>query len=105
MRRYTSPTIAEFPFDIVRLACTRCDRKGHYRKSTLIKRYGPDITGPDLLTEVADCPNRRSLGGACGVMYPDLLNRVKDTPPTEATAYGPGLPLPPRPLGGNRSPS
>lgn len=33
---------------MVRLACTRCDRKGHYRKTTLIKQHGAetDAAGP-----------------------------------------------------------
>jgi hypothetical protein len=35
-------TLAEYPFDMVRLACTKCDRRGPYRKATLIERYGPD---------------------------------------------------------------
>jgi hypothetical protein len=37
-------TLAEHPTDIVRLACTKCDRRGQYRKATLIERYGP---GPE----------------------------------------------------------
>jgi hypothetical protein len=27
---------------MVRLACTKCERRGQYRKATLIERYGPD---------------------------------------------------------------
>jgi hypothetical protein len=29
-----------FPLKMVRLACTRCDRKGQYLKATLIEKYG-----------------------------------------------------------------
>jgi hypothetical protein len=27
---------------MVRLACTKCERRGQYRKATLLERYGPD---------------------------------------------------------------
>jgi hypothetical protein len=40
--------IAQYPKAIVRLVCSRCDRKGQYRKETLIAQYGPDVTMPDL---------------------------------------------------------
>ena len=32
--------LRDFPYDPVRLACERCDRKGQYRKATLIERFG-----------------------------------------------------------------
>jgi len=42
---------------MVRLACTKCDRRGQYRKATLIERYGPDQNTVDLLALIsADCP-------------------------------------------------
>ena len=34
-------TLAEHPSDMVRLACTKCERRGQYRKATLIERYAP----------------------------------------------------------------
>jgi hypothetical protein len=37
---------------MVRLACTKCDRRGQYRKSTLIERYGPDQNMVDLRLEL-----------------------------------------------------
>jgi hypothetical protein len=50
-------TLAGHPFDMVRLACTKCERRGQYRKSTLIERYGPDKNMVDLRLELAaDCP-------------------------------------------------
>jgi hypothetical protein len=42
--RYTSMTLGQYPKSIVRLVCSRCDRKGQYRKETLIApftRFGP----------------------------------------------------------------
>jgi hypothetical protein len=45
-RRYTSMTLGEYPNAMVRVVCSRCDRKGQYRKETLIAQYGPDVTMP-----------------------------------------------------------
>jgi hypothetical protein len=36
-------TLAEHSSDMLRLACTKCERRGQYRKATLIERYGPDM--------------------------------------------------------------
>jgi hypothetical protein len=36
----TSVLLRHYPFDMVRLACTRCERRGQYRKSTLLARFG-----------------------------------------------------------------
>jgi hypothetical protein len=50
-------TLAEHPSDMVRLACTKCERGGQYRKATLIERYGPDQNMVDLrLILAAGCP-------------------------------------------------
>ena len=38
-----------------RLACTKCERRGQYRKAALIDRYGPDANMVNLrLTLTAD---------------------------------------------------
>jgi hypothetical protein len=44
--------LRDFPHELVRFACTKCERAGRYRKSNLIKRYGAAITLPDLRIEV-----------------------------------------------------
>ena len=59
----------------MRLICSRCDRKGQYRKETLIDQYGPDITMPDLLHLIAKCERYGKQGDACGIRYGDLLQR------------------------------
>jgi hypothetical protein len=41
-------TLAEHPTNMVRLACTKCERRGQYRKATLLERYGPDQNTVDL---------------------------------------------------------
>jgi hypothetical protein len=35
-----TPTLAEWPYRMVRLACDLCPRQGQYRKETLIERFG-----------------------------------------------------------------
>ena len=50
-------TLAEHPTDLVRLACTKCERRGQYCKATLIERSGPDRSMVDLRLELAaECP-------------------------------------------------
>jgi hypothetical protein len=34
-------TLGEYPTDLLRLACTRCDRRGQYRKDHLIAEHAP----------------------------------------------------------------
>jgi hypothetical protein len=69
-------TLAEYPFDMVRLACTKCDRRGQYRKATLIERYGADANMVDLrLKLAAGCPKiaANKIMDLCGVYYPDRV--------------------------------
>jgi hypothetical protein len=47
--------LADYPFEMVRLACSRCPRKGQYRKATLLERFGPDQNMVDLRAD----PGRR----------------------------------------------
>ena len=70
-------TLGKYPRPIVRLICSRCDRKGQYRKETLIDLYGPDITMPDLRHLIAKCERHGEVGDACGIRYGDLLPRSK----------------------------
>jgi hypothetical protein len=43
---------------MVKAWCSKCDRRGRYRMSTLIERYGADFAGPDLRDKLsADRPN------------------------------------------------
>jgi hypothetical protein len=73
-------TLTEHPTDIVRLACTKCDRRGQYRKATLIERYGADANLVDLrLILAADCPRviAEKPVDRCGVIYPDRIGRER----------------------------
>jgi hypothetical protein len=69
---HTSPALADFPHPMVRLACSRCSRRGQYRKAALIEEYGGENTLPDLRHLVTSCDRHGKLGDACGVYYQDL---------------------------------
>lgn len=64
--------------DALEIACTRCPRRGRYRMSTLIERYGPDGGGDWLARISADCPRRvdphPSIYELCGIHCPELSN-------------------------------
>ena len=61
-----------FPLKMVRLACTRCPRKGQYLKANLIMKYGAAIPLPTLRTLIANCDQEGKMGTACGIYYVDL---------------------------------
>jgi hypothetical protein len=70
--------LADYPFDMVRLACEKCPRKGQYLKSSLMHRFGRDQNMVDLrLILAADCPKvvANKFGDLCGAIYPDLAGR------------------------------
>jgi hypothetical protein len=54
---------------MIRIICDKCGRKGQYRKTTLLGKYGPDVVMPDLLRKVADCPHFTPMRGGCPVRY------------------------------------
>lgn len=74
-RSYTSQTLGECRREVIRLVCARCGRKGQYRRETLLAKYGPDVTMPDLRHKIANCPKNGALGTTCGVRYADLIPR------------------------------
>jgi hypothetical protein len=70
-----TPTLAEWPYGMVRLACDLCPRRGQYRKETLIALFGGNVKMPDLRHNIAHCPRFDAPGQACGVYYADLRER------------------------------
>jgi hypothetical protein len=49
-------TLLNYPYVIVRIACSACDRAGSYRLARLAAKYGADIRLDDLLRRLAgDC--------------------------------------------------
>jgi hypothetical protein len=60
---------------VLRVACTRCDRKGRYSVAKLIEEYGRKgnmMKWREMLN--ADCPKRDSTGlhNRCDLKCPDL---------------------------------
>ena len=78
-----SLTIKDFPTDRIEVECKKCGRKGRYRKTSLIEKYGSDIVLPDLLALIAgDCEFRGKKGTqGCGAIYPALGRVQKRNPP------------------------
>jgi hypothetical protein len=68
-------TVRTYPFDLVRISCAKCARIGQYRRQTLIDRFGPDTGMPEVLEELAQCPDSRNYSDICQVRCPDLSGR------------------------------
>ncbi len=60
---------------MLEVRCTKCDRRGRYRISTLIERYGADFAGPDLREKLsADCKKHEVAEyERCDLHFPDML--------------------------------
>lgn len=64
--------LADYPGELVRLACDRCGRTGRYRRTALAARFGPDMALPDMLAALAACDRRGRMHDGCRARYPDL---------------------------------
>ena len=71
MRR-GSRSLGEFPLNVVRIDCPRCDRAGSYRLDGLLARFGADAALPDLLLALASCERRKDFSKPCGARFTDL---------------------------------
>jgi hypothetical protein len=71
-----TPTLAEWPYGMVRITCGLCPRRRQHRKGTLIRRFGGDVTMPDLRHLITRCPRKDAPGAASGVYYADLRRRL-----------------------------
>ena len=76
-------TLADYPSNLVRVACRRCDRRGRHWRTTLIALYGEEAPLPKVLAFLThDCPKRHGIGNeACGAYYSDLAERPPARPP------------------------
>jgi hypothetical protein len=79
MRRSGAITFGDLAgrLDVLRVACSKCDRAGQYSVARLIERHGADAGLPDWkATITADCPRRPKPGSRiwnlCGAHFPDL---------------------------------
>jgi hypothetical protein len=80
---------------MVRLACTKCERRGQYRKATLIERYGPDKNMVDLRPELAaGCP-KIAAGNVMDCAASIIPAAAMKAPRARRRALGSGLPLKP----------
>jgi hypothetical protein len=71
----TTVLLRDYPFDVVRVACTKCARRGQYRKATLIERFGPNYGLVSMwLDLVAGGPKiaENRISDLWGLEYPDL---------------------------------
>jgi hypothetical protein len=75
-RRIGSHSLGEFPLDVVRIECERCNRAGSYRRDGLVERFGADIALPDLLVALASCERRADSSRTCGAWFTDIASRA-----------------------------
>jgi len=69
--------LEHYPGNTVEFACTKCDRRGRYRKAALIAIHGANIRLRELLARMAaDCPKVRNPIGndLCDPHYPELAH-------------------------------
>ncbi len=70
--------LRDYPRDVVRIDCQRCERAGRYRLASLVARFGPGAAMPDVLAVLArDCPRRGAerFSDPCGAGFPDLVQK------------------------------
>jgi hypothetical protein len=70
--RNGSHSLGEFPLNVVRIDCERCDRAGSYSRDGLVTRFVADIALPDLLVAFAACERRADFSRTCGARYTNL---------------------------------
>jgi hypothetical protein len=74
-------TLAEYPFEMVELACEKCGRHGKLRKVRLIQEHGADFCVArlrELLTE--DCPRLGNWHDPCPAYYVGLNEWWEEQP-------------------------
>lgn len=60
-------TLGEYRGEIVVIGCTRCRRRGEYRTSTLLAKFGPEVFMAELHERVAEA-------GGCRLARSDLMS-------------------------------
>ena len=79
--------LSDYPYVVVRIACSKCARKGRCRLARLADRYGSEIEMPMLLSHLAgDCSRRDAhhpIYDHCGAFFPDIAGALPpDHPPS-----------------------
>ncbi|MEP9326717.1 hypothetical protein PPMP20_26835 [Paraburkholderia phymatum] len=73
----------------INIACSRCERRGHYRLSKLVATLGEDFPVTSLAGQISDCPKQDApTWEKCDVFYPGLRaimdgGKPSDTPKPE----------------------
>lgn len=98
------PSLADYPYVVVRFRCRRCTRAGQSRLARLAEKYGADLELEELLDIIAatcELPRRppfgrrpRKVGTYCGIYLPDFEDRSR--PPDK-----PAEPVPLRAIDGS----
>jgi hypothetical protein len=65
-------TLADFPFDMIELACEKCGRHGKLRKARVIEQYGRDIGLAHLREKLAQCELMGRMYDPCGAYFVGL---------------------------------
>ncbi len=70
----SSLTPCNYPSDTITVRCERCGRLGIYRRTTLIERFGPDGSMPDILNAITEncAKNGRLSTDRCKAVYREL---------------------------------
>ena len=73
MVQQSAPSLRDYPFKTVRLACQICDRQERFDKTKLIAAHGTDVTMLELQALIVRCDHRRGPRIRCGAFFPDLI--------------------------------
>jgi hypothetical protein len=73
MPRHGAYIVAELPEGLTEIACTKCGRRGRYKRETLLDRFGPNKALPDVLIALANCPRRSNPSDPCEARYSEPL--------------------------------
>jgi hypothetical protein len=65
-------TLANYPGDVIRVACDRCDRRGRYRRPSLVEQFGAGAALPNVHCGLANWQRARNASDPNGAHYPDL---------------------------------
>ncbi len=68
--RNGSRSLGEFPLDVVRIDCPRCDRAGSYRRNGLLARFGISPC------PICSLPWRRAPGGETFLTHAARSSRI-----------------------------
>lgn len=89
--------LSQYPYVVVRLACTKCSRKGQYRLARLADKYGSECELSALRVMMsADCKlaeKGRPGIDVCGCHFPDLSDGPTRPPDDGAPLKRPRLKL------------